>query len=379
VALPFPPDDERLRTVRGALPAVGAGIYLDTATAGPLPAETVAAMAELAAWEGRTGRASAAFAEESAARLEEARAAVAAVLVADVDAIAMSTSAWAALGSAAGSIAWRPGDRLVTTPPVHAPSIGPILRLAHALGLTVSQVAPEAGVEGFDRAIGPGARLVAIPHVSAATGERLPIAEIAEVARRRGAVVAVDGSLAAGAIPVDVPSLGVDLYAVAGDRWLLGPAGVGAMWVREGPAARLELDGWYRPAVSGLARSIGWLSMYVGLGWLQERAMGLTKALLGRLGELPGVEVLTPPDRAAAIATFRIDGWPADEALEELAARVFLLGGSVPELDAIRLSPGGFTSAAELERLLGAIRLLAEHRPGTLPARRSLTILHDQP
>ena len=41
---PFLPDDEKLAVVREALPAVAAGIYLDTGTAGPLPAETAAAM-----------------------------------------------------------------------------------------------------------------------------------------------------------------------------------------------------------------------------------------------------------------------------------------------------------------------------------------------
>jgi selenocysteine lyase/cysteine desulfurase len=378
VASPFPPDDERLQAVREALPAVGAGIYLDTATAGPLPAETVAAMAELATWEGRTGRASAAFMEESASRLEEARAAIAAVTVADVDEIAMAPSPSAALLAVAASIPWRAGDRLVTVSRSHAPALSPIARLATALGLAVIEVPLEAGVEAFEAALGADVRLVVIPHVSAATGERLPVAAIADLARRHEAQTGVDGSLAVGAVPVDVPSLGVDAYALAGDAWLLGPAGVAAMWVRERPARRLDLGGWYRPAVAGLARSIGWLSMYVGLGWLQERASALAVALVGQFSAVPGVHVLTPAERVATIVTFRIEGWPAEEALDELSARVFLIARTIPELDGIRLSVAGFTSAAELDRLLGAVRLLAAHGPGRLPARRSLTIVHGE-
>jgi hypothetical protein len=51
------PDAEKLAAVRDALPALGAGIYLNTGLAGPLPTETAAAMDELAGWQVRTGRA----------------------------------------------------------------------------------------------------------------------------------------------------------------------------------------------------------------------------------------------------------------------------------------------------------------------------------
>lgn len=377
---PFPPDDERLRAVREALPAVGAGIYLDTATAGPLPSETSAAMAELASWEGRTGRASRAFLEEAEARLDEARAAVAAILTADVDEIAITTSASASIGAAAASIPWRPGDMLLHAGVEHAPALDPLLRLARSLDLRPAVVPLEGGIDAFDAAIVPGVRVVAVPHVSAATGERLPVADLAALARERGAAVMVDGSQAAGAIRVDVPGLGVDFYAVAGESWLLGPSGTGALWVgRDGPAARSDTAGLYRPAVLGLARGIGWLSMYVGLEWLQRRAGALVAALLPRLAAIDGVEVLTPPDRLATIVAFRISRWPAEDALRELAARVFLLARAVERPEAIRLSVAGFTSAAELERLLEAVALLAAHSPDTLPARRTLAILHEDP
>src|SRR4029079_1151477 len=84
---PFLPEDEKLAAVRGALPALGAGIYLNTGSVGPLPAETAAAMAELVDYELRVGRGSmddwVAFLEQ----LAECRGAIAAVIGADVDEI----------------------------------------------------------------------------------------------------------------------------------------------------------------------------------------------------------------------------------------------------------------------------------------------------
>src|SRR2546423_5515830 len=84
VVAPFLPDAEKLAAVREALPAVSAGIYLDTPRAGPLPAETARSMSDLAGWELATGRAGADRREEAIARVDEARAAGPAILSTDV-------------------------------------------------------------------------------------------------------------------------------------------------------------------------------------------------------------------------------------------------------------------------------------------------------
>ncbi len=76
----------------------------------------------------------------------------------------------------------------------------------------------------------------------------------------------------------------------------------------------------------------------------------------------------------ADLVTFRIAGWPAQAALDELGARVFAVARTIPALDAVRISVGFFSSAEEIERLAGAVELLAAHTPETLPPRR-LTIL----
>jgi hypothetical protein len=57
VSAPTSPDADRLAAVRAALPALEAGIYLNTGSVGPIPAEAAAAMDEMAEYELRTGRA----------------------------------------------------------------------------------------------------------------------------------------------------------------------------------------------------------------------------------------------------------------------------------------------------------------------------------
>jgi L-cysteine/cystine lyase len=409
VAAPKPPDDGRLAAVRAALPALEAGIYLNTGSVGPLPAEAAAAMAEMADHELRTGRAHPSYYEETLQRMAEARAGVAAVLTADVADIALTHSATDAMNVGVWSIDWRPGDRAVTTNLEHPGGIGALYNLRARIGVDLEfvDVRPERSdadvVAAFDAAIDERTRVVAVSHVLWASGTLIPVARIAEIAHARGAILVVDGAQAVGALPVDLAASGADVYAVPAQKWLLGPEGMGAVAIaprireRLAPAfgghfsfetidsngtatwwpdaRRFESSNYHRPSIVGMARSIGWLSMFVGLDWIHERGTTLAREAARRLAAIDGVDVLTPPDRMATLVTFRIGGWAPQAALDELSARVFAVARTVPLIEALRISVGFFTSEAELDRFIGCVELLAAHDPETVPPRRTLTIL----
>jgi L-cysteine/cystine lyase len=408
VVAPFLPDDEKLAAIREALPALGAGIYLNTGSVGPLPAETAAAMAEIVDYELRIGRAHVDYWDAFLERKGEARAAVAAVLGADVGEIALVHSTTQAMNAAVWSTDLRPGDRIVTTQAEHAGGLGPVHAVAARFRARIVVADVGAGadedriLEAFDAAIAPGTRFVALSHVLWTTGACLPIQRIAALAHDRGAIVIVDGAQAAGAIPVSVSGLGVDFYAVSGQKWLLGPEGTGALWCAPGvvgtaqpsnattftyerltpteavpwpDARRFDDTGHYRPGVTGLARSCGWLSMYIGLPWIHSRGQALARSAADRLAAIPGVELLTPRDRMATLVSFRVRGWDAPSALDEIAARTFTIARTIPALDAIRLSVGFFTTSEEIERVATAVELLAAHTPTSLPQRPRLTVL----
>ncbi len=409
---PFPPDPEKLAAVRAALPALSAGIYLNTGSVGPLPAETAAAMAEMATWERDLGRSHPEAFEELLGRMGEARAGVAAVLGTDVACVALTHSTTDAMNAGTLALDWRRGGRVVTTRHEHGGGLGPSYALRDR-GIAELEIV-DAGDDGndartlaaFDAAINPETRLVSVSHVTWTTGAVLPVAAIAELAHARGALLIVDGAQAAGAIGFRFGELGADFYAVPAQKWLLGPEGMGALIVNPslieqtvpalggsfsfervdgtgqaawwGDARRFESSGYHRPSVVGMARSIGWLSMFVGLDYVLGRGPALAHAVARRLAAIDGVTVLTPTHRMATLVTFRIAGWSAQAALDELGARVFAIARTIPSLDALRVSVGFFTSEDELERLADAIALLAAHTPETLPPRRRLTIL-DEP
>jgi L-cysteine/cystine lyase len=313
------------------------------------------------------------------------------------------------MNSASAAIDWRGGGRAVSTNHEHAGGVGPLYSLRDRLGVEIELV--DAGADGddertvaaFDAAITPTTRLVSISHVAWTTGAVLPIRRIAEIAHARGALVAVDGAQAAGAIPFRFDDLGVDLYAVPAQKWLLGPEGMGALIVDPAVAGRLipasagwfsfetvdgagtgvwrpdarrfEASNFHRPSVVGMARSIGWLSMFVGLEFVYRRGQALAGAAADRLAAIPGVTVLTPRHAMAGLVTFRIAGWTAGTALDELGSRVFAIARTIESLDAVRISVGFYNTEDELERFAAAVELLAAHTPETLPPRRTLTIL----
>jgi L-cysteine/cystine lyase len=393
-------DEEKVARLRDMLPATGAGIYLDTAYRGPLPAETAAAMREADDWELRVGRAAEGRAEDTAQRRGEARAVLAALVGADPTDICLTTGDEQALTISAWTPDWQRGDRALTLATASGGLLAGLQGVRARFGVELDLI-QDASADSLSSAITPRTRLVMLPHVAPDTGGVLPIAEIASALDGSGAWLAVDATLSAGAVPLDAASLGADFVAIPGDRWLLGPEDTGGLWVgrrarAEGKAAisgsgafetlhrdvarpwpdarRFEPGGLPRTAVLGLARSVGWLEMFVGLDWALERGGRLARRLHDGLAASEGVEVLTPPDAFAAVVVFRLGSWSVEEAADELRRRAFAIIATTPETDALRASVAWFNTEEELDRFAAAVAEVARHTPGTLPRRPPLVV-----
>ena len=401
-------DDEKLVAIRAALPSLAAGIQLNTGTCGPIPAEVAAVMAELAEYERSIGRSHFDYYLEMLDRMDEARAGVAAVIGAELGAVALTHATTDGMNIATWGLDWSAGDVAVTTVQEHAGGLGSLYSLRDRLGVEVRFAEVGDGSDddvtlaAFDRAIVPGTRLVSTSHVLWSTGAVLPIPGIAELAHDRGALLLVSGAQAAGAIPVSVTQLGADAYSLSSQKWLLGPEGMGALWVApdamermrpafaghfsfeasdsrgaatwHADARRFEASNYHRPSIAGFARAVSWLSMYVGLEYVHRRGAAMARRGAEALAAIEGVELLTPRHQMATLVTFRIRGWDAQAALDELAGRASVIARTIVSLDAIRISIGFFTSEEELDRCLEGVRLIAAHTPETLPPRRTLPI-----
>lgn len=213
----------------------------------------------------------------------------------------------------------RQGDVVVTTSFEHNAVMRPLHVLARERSIDVRRIPCDtAGTLDREaaRVLLDGARLLVVTAASNVLGTRTPLAELGRMAYDAGALVLVDAAQAAGSVPLDADALGIDLLALTGHKALLGPQGVGALWVRPGldidalltggtggdsldpamPAAlpdHLEAGTLNAPGIAGLAAALEWLHAE-DPARLRAREMALKAALHDGLQGIDGVRVLSP-------------------------------------------------------------------------------------
>ena len=377
--------------IRDSLPVTQRLAYLNTGTAGPLPVAAIDAQATAARSEAEEGRIGEAGYLLLFDRLTRLRAGLAAFLGAEPEEMAVAHNTTDGMNIGVWSLPWKPGDRVVTTTLEHPGALLPLYLLHRRFGVEIDFAEIGRGergqtLEAMAKAIRPGTKLVMLSHVTWGTGAVLPLREIAELAQAAGALVLVDGAQSVGSIPVDMHADGADFYAFSGQKWLCGPEGTGGIFVRAdrldrftptfvggfgvkhdesyqpnvveafefAPGAqRFEVGSVYRPGIYGLLASVEW-----------RRALGegtfaaiteLAGYCLERVGELPGVEVLTPnQEPLSGLVAFRLPGVDVAKAVEGLAAAGVAIR-FIPDNQALRISCGFFNTRAEVDRALGLL------------------------
>jgi L-cysteine/cystine lyase len=377
-----------VESIREQLPSTRAAAYLNTGTAGPLPAVTAATMAEEARAELETGRIGPTGFTLLRERITALRAELAALVGAEPQAAALTQGTTVGMNIAIAGLDWKPGDEVVTTTQEHGGALLPlyVLHRRHGVKVTFADVGNgEAGraLEALAQAIRPGVKAVVLSHVLYTTGATLPLKEITDLAHAAGCLVIVDGAQSVGAIPVDAPALEVDAYAFSGQKWLCGPESTGGLYVspkalerfeptfvsfmgvdhdryrwddasvlpvNEG-AARFEFVLPYRPSVAGLLASLTWVRDQVGRDGALRRIAENAHYCWERAHEVPGAEVLTPGGQLSGLTAFKVAGQDPVKTVERLAAEGVLIR-SIPENGALRISTGFYNTQAEIDRAL---------------------------
>ena len=314
------------------------------------------------------------------------------------DRVAFTANITEALNIAVNGLIGR-GDHVITTDCEHNSVLRPLYRLADEQGVEVSFVPADRqgnlDYDAFERLMRPHTRAIVCTHASNLTGNLTDLARVSAVAKAHDVLLIVDAAQTAGAYPIDMTALGIDVLCFTGHKGLMGPQGTGGLCVREGLTLRhwkvggsgvqsysrthptqmptcLEAGTLNGHGIAGLSAALDFIAQ-VGVGAIHDREAALMRRFYEGVKEVPGVTVYGDfSRRRMAIVTLNIgdyeSGTVSDALSEEYgiatrpgahcAPRMHQALGTVQQ-GAVRFSFSWFNTEQEIDTAIRAIRELA--------------------
>jgi cysteine desulfurase/selenocysteine lyase len=371
---------------RDDFPALGRFTYLNTASAGLVPASVVqpahAFEAELAQ-AGTTGMDE----DTEVAVLDDARHAAAGLLHADPATIAVATSFTEALCQVAWWLRPGKGQNVVSTDADFPSVTYPWHRIAEDTGCEVRLVPVLEDPESFDvnkvaEYVDSATAVVCVSHIQYLTGHVLDLHELVTLAHDHGALLIIDATQSAGQVPIDVTAAGVDALISGSYKWLCSTFGAAVCYLS--PALLREfrppLVGW-RSTEHPYALDARWLPLAATARRMEYSTMSYAAAIaLGRAiryisglsldevadhnrqlaGQLAdgliqrGATLLTPasPRRRAGTVTARFPGRDGEAIAADLTRRGVIVS---PRVGSTRFSMHFYNNSDDVDRALAAL------------------------
>ena len=318
--------------------------------------------------------------------------------------VAFTANATESLNLALGGL-FGARDHVITTVCEHNSVLRPLYRL-QGVELSVLPVKAEAGEERqagilaydeLESLLRPNTKALIITHASNLTGNITDLEQAAAFAKKHSLLLIVDAAQTAGAVPMDMERMGIDVLCFTGHKGLYGPQGTGGLCVRPGlsirplkvggsgihsfdrehpsemPAA-LEAGTLNGHGIAGLGAAARWL-LETGVEQIRAREQALLRRFVDGVKEVEGVTLYGNPDldRRTGIQSLNIRDYDsarvADWLYEDYGIAV--RGGAhcaplmhealgTREQGAVRFSFSYFNTEAEADEAAAAVRELAE-------------------
>ena len=314
------------------------------------------------------------------------------------DRVAFTANVTEALNIAVNGLIGR-GDHVITTDCEHNSVLRPLYRLADEQGVEVSFVPADRqgnlDYDAFERLMQPHTRAIVCTHASNLTGNLTDLARVSAVAKAHDVLLIVDAAQTAGAYPIDMAALGIDVLCFTGHKGLMGPQGTGGLCVREGLTLRhwkvggsgvqsysrthptqmptcLEAGTLNGHGIAGLSAALDFIAE-VGVDAIHDRETALMRRFYEGVKEVPGITVYGDFSRQRmAIVTLNIGDYESgavSDALSEeygiatrpgahCAPRMHQALGTVQQ-GAVRFSFSWFNTEQEIDAAIQAVRELA--------------------
>jgi selenocysteine lyase/cysteine desulfurase len=281
---------------------------------------------------------------------------------------------------------WRAGDNIVTFSREFPSNIYPWLRLRDVYGVEVRMCEERNGridLAELENIIDRNTRVVAVSHVQYASGFRIDLERLGRTVRQHDALFVVDAIQALGVVPVNVEADLIDVAAGASHKWLLGPEGVGYLYLSDRARNRIQptLVGWVSvpdpddylnfdqgwnggtlawetgtgasALIHGLKASLELLETF-GAQKIANYLEELTNYLCERLKE-KNYEIVSsraPGEKSQIVCIRHLNGLSAMQLYHHLGARKIV---TAPRGDRLRISPHLYNTSHEVDELLKAL------------------------
>ena len=314
------------------------------------------------------------------------------------DRVAFTANVTEALNIAVNGLIGR-GDHVITTDCEHNSVLRPLYRLADEQGVEVSFVPADRqgnlDYNAFEALMQPHTRAIVCTHASNLTGNLTDLARVSAVAKAHDVLLIVDAAQTAGACPIDMTALGIDVLCFTGHKGLMGPQGTGGLCVREGLTLRhwkvggsgvqsysrthptqmptcLEAGTLNGHGIAGLSAALDFIAE-VGVDAIHDRETALMRRFYEGVKDVPGITVYGDFScERMAIVTLNIGDYESgavSDALSEeygiatrpgahCAPRMHQALGTVQQ-GAVRFSFSWFNTEQEIDAAIQAVRELA--------------------
>ena len=251
-------DSQKINMIRQAFPVTEQIAYLNTGSFGPLSRVYQEAIMTAIEQEVVNGRSNAQIATASNEAADTVRQKIAQLVRATPNEIALTQHTTNGINIAVHGLDWQAGDEIITTTTEHEGGMMPlyVLRQRRGVVLRIVDITAEDDdaqiLAKFEREITTRTRAILFSHVTWNLGTRFPLAGIVALAQQHHLLTIVDAAQSAGAVPIDLPASGIDFYAMPCQKWLCGPDGLGALYVRRERISQLQ------PTFAGFRTQAQW-------------------------------------------------------------------------------------------------------------------------
>jgi len=365
---------ENIEELRQNFPITKNKIYLNHAAHSPLPKPAIDAMRKHIEELSEHG---------DAIDQDDGKTSFAKLINATKEEVALVENTSTGLNIIASILNYHQGSNIVTTDLEYPSVVYPWKR--KKLEVNVRYVNNRAGkifLEDLEKAMDNKTVAVAISHVEYVNGFRFDLKAVSEIVHKHGAYLVVDAIQSLGALPVDVKHDDVDFLTAACYKWMLGPPGIGYLYMRKELIEKFEppfigwasvepeifetLDFWEirnlklsktasrfevgTPSRVSIAGAVAALNLLLGAGInnIEKRILTLTDHLIELLSAR-GIKFQTPlePEYRSGIVNFLIDD--PQERTDQLAEKGIVVSA---RSHGIRVSPHFYNTTNEIDKLV---------------------------